>query len=278
MGPERKAVWKCAACRDKKAASTPETTKSVVSLEPEGETTLKSLETLMRKQFANLEKKMDDKFKGFEESLDFMSDKFDKISESMKNLEQKTVLMEKNLEKAESENKELKKRVRDMEVQMNIWEQKQYSNKMEIAGIKNAQVNEKEVMVRIIREVQLESDTNIQYRVEKIVKPAKDNREGSTTLVVTFNNQTNRDTVLTKIKERKVYNKPSAILGNAGSGPIFIHECLSPYYKKLFYEANRLKKDKNYSFLWVKKGQILLKKTESSKLEILNCMDDLRKM
>ncbi|KAI5723733.1 hypothetical protein M8J76_010192 [Diaphorina citri] len=91
MGPERKAQWKCASCRDKekerKMINTPE--QQVRS--SDSETTLKSLENFMSSQFANMNKKMDEKFSDFEASLNFYGDKFDEMSKTMKSLEQKVM-------------------------------------------------------------------------------------------------------------------------------------------------------------------------------------------
>ncbi|KAI5698818.1 hypothetical protein M8J75_012397 [Diaphorina citri] len=189
MGPERKAQWKCASCRDKekerKMINTPE--QQVRS--SDSETTLKSLENFMSSQFANMNKKMDEKFSDFEASLNFYGDKFDEMSKTLKSLEQKVVLLENQLKQSETENKELKKRVRNMEVQLNMMDQRQNNNKLEITGIKDKEVNEKELMMKIMEKVQPAPESNVQYRVEKIVKPGKDNRPSTTTLVVHFNNQ-----------------------------------------------------------------------------------------
>ncbi|KAI5734679.1 uncharacterized protein LOC108254163 [Diaphorina citri] len=278
MGPERKAQWKCASCRDKekerKMINTPE--QQVRS--SDSETTLKSLENFMSSQFANMNKKMDEKFSDFEASLNFYGDKFDEMSKTMKSLEQKVVLLENQLKQSETENKELKKRVRNMEVQLNMMDQRQNNNKMEITGIKDKEVNEKELMMKIMEKVQPAPESNVQYRVEKIVKPGKDNRPNTTTLVVHFNNQVNRNGVITKIKKEKLYLNFGDILRNNDSSPIFINEYLCPYYRRLYYEANRLKKDKKIAFLWVKDGKILMKKTAESKIENLTCMEDLGKI
>uniref|UniRef100_A0A8D8ZBE4 FP protein C-terminal domain-containing protein n=1 Tax=Cacopsylla melanoneura TaxID=428564 RepID=A0A8D8ZBE4_9HEMI len=274
MGPERKAAWKCSSCRNVKKPN-----KNNVPEMPTGtgnkENEDKTIETIS-KQFAMQNKKMDERFNAFEATLNFYTDKFDTLATSMKTLEQKMLIVEKQLQKSESENKELKKRVRDMEVQTNTMEQKQNNNLLEITGIKDKEINENNLMEKIMEKAELEPGNNIQYRVEKVVKPTKDNRY-NTTIFVHFNSQVNRNSVLNKIKQGKLYNKVQELKNN-DSTSMFINEYLCPYYRRLFFEANKLKKEKQFAYLWIKDGKILLKRTKEGKTENLVCMDDLGKL
>ncbi|XP_008485861.1 uncharacterized protein LOC103522538, partial [Diaphorina citri] len=150
-------------------------------------------------------------------------------------------------------------------------EQKDQDTKMEISGFKDTKVDENQFVAKVMQAAGL-NEEDIQFRVEKIVKEPMDKKGVRTqTLVVQFRTEATRNDVLAKIKSGKVYNK----LGDIVPTKIFFNEYLTAYYKKLLYEAKRVKEEKKYAFLWVKSGKILLKKTKDSKIEALLCNDDL---
>ncbi|KAL1447170.1 hypothetical protein WDU94_015563 [Cyamophila willieti] len=111
----------------------------------------------------------------------------------------------------------------------------------------------------------------IQFKTEKMTREGEN---GRTTIVVEFKTQEVRNAVLTKIKEKRLYAQLGEVFPDNGSN-VYINEALCPYYKKLLYEASKIKKDKKYAYLWVKDGKILLKKAENGKTMRLDCIDDL---
>lgn len=292
MGPERKAAWKCPGCREPSPAAKPATSKSGDQGTPKsnslsgGENSSKEDKILcqlgaLTKQFAGLEaslkKKFDDKIGELEKSLTFYGNQIDEMTQTIKRLEQKHVLFEKRLKTQEEENKELKCKVRQLEIIVHQSEQRNHSTKLEISGFKEVDVDENLFVQKLLERTGYTSG-NIQFRVDKIVKPPKDNQAGNNSLVVQFRNEEVRNDVLTKVKEGKLYSKMGDVMHSNSTLPLFFNEYLTPYYKKLFYEAKKLKMDKNYAYLWVKHGKILLKKKKESKIETLASMDDLGKM
>ncbi|KAI5702057.1 hypothetical protein M8J75_016177 [Diaphorina citri] len=182
--------------------------------------------------------------------------------------------MERRLEKSESENKELRTRLRGMEIQIQETAQKEFSCMMEISGIKNKEVDAKIVTGKVLEKAGF-SPAAVKTKVEKITKAVGESKVEKTVISVRFESQEVRNEVLSKIKKDKVYaNLPI----NSDGTFIQINESLSPYYKKLFFEARRVKIEKKYSFLWIKDGKILLKKTEQAKTMRISCMDDLGKL
>ncbi|KAL1446696.1 hypothetical protein WDU94_005602 [Cyamophila willieti] len=155
---------------------------------------------------------------------------------------------------------------------MNELDQRDYNNKIEITGIKNANVNATTVVETIFEKAGITSG-EIQHKEEKVTK-VSENSAAKTSIVVHFQSRDERNKALGKIKTGKVYMK----LGNSvnqDSSNVFINEALCPAYKKLFFEANRVKKDKRLAFLWIKDGKILLKKTEGSSVLRISCGEDL---
>lgn len=233
-----------------------------------------NFEKLMSKMFLQSEKKVGKKLDDFEHNLNYYGDKVEETCSTVKNLEQKLVLMEKRLEKSESENAELKTRLRNLEIQLVDTAQQEYNNKIEISGFKG-DVNEVEVTNKILAKAGFTAG-QVDFKALKLKRVGEDKKERQS-IVVNFRSQDVRNSVMTKIKKDKIYSKLQGILENDDS-PIFINESLSPYYRKLFFEAKKVKKEKKYTFLWVRDGKILLKKTATSQILKIKCLADLSKM
>uniref|UniRef100_A0A8D8UC70 FP protein C-terminal domain-containing protein n=1 Tax=Cacopsylla melanoneura TaxID=428564 RepID=A0A8D8UC70_9HEMI len=247
----------------------------------------KSMSADMEKGFGDLEKKMNKKFeemdehigkklKDFEKTLNYYGDKVDEANDISRNVEKKLVLMEKRLDKSEKENVELRTKMSKMEKQSNGLAQKEFNTKIEISGIKNKNIDHNDVTKKILNKVN-DTSEDIQFRAEKIVMKVGEEKQERTTIVVQLRSQEARNMVLTKIKSSKLYSKLNEIMPNEGA-PVFFNEALSPYYKKLFFEAGRVKREKKYAFLWVKDGKILIKKEEKGNTLRLESMEDLGKL
>lgn len=294
MGTTRRSTWICDACRNAKSEKLKLTLPLGGSQDLTGapnspvnppadyadmlDKKFTALETKLLGAFSKSEKAVVEKMGEFEKTLDFYGDKVDEANKTVKAVEQKLILMERRLEKSESENKELKTRLRLMEVQLNEVEQRQYNDKIEISGnIVNKNTDPKKFTEEVLNKAGYNPADNVEFRAQTVVKTFKVgetvNEKGCIT--VQFRSQHVRNEVLGKIKQQKVFGK----LGSGPqSGPVFINESLSPYYKKLLFEVGRLKRDKNFAFVWVKDGKILLKKTQQSNVQRISCMEDLAKL
>lgn len=297
MGATRRAAWICDSCRNAKAEKlkvdlTPKGNVEELDATPRtpgGDNTM-DISGILTKKFAEFEKKMMSAFSGsektvvsklteFETTLNFYGDKVDEASKSVKAVEQKLIMMEKRLEKSENENKELKTRLRNMEIQLNEVEQNHYNDKIEItSGTVNKNTDPKKLTETILEKAGY-TPSQIEFRAQAVVKTFKvgDTVQEKTSVIVQFRSQSARNEIFSKIKQEKVFSKLDSVT-QSGRAPIFINECLSPYYKKLLFEVSRLKKDKGYAFVWVKDGKILLKKTQQSNVLKITCMDDLAKL
>lgn len=285
-GPTRRGQWKCSSCKTKTDMSN--NTANISEKDDEDALGKKTpggssarevmvsnsqLEEVL-KRFDSFEKNVNLKFKDFEISLNYHGDQVEEAVKTVKALDQKLVLLEKRLEKSENENKELRTRLRNMEIQINEVDQRECNDKIEISGIKDKNVNEVMAVKKILEKAGY-ADGEIQHRVVKVVRKVENQEK--TTITVQFKSHEVRNTVLTKIKKEKVYGKLENNI-NTDSSYIFINETLSTYYKRLFYEANKVKREKGYTHLWIKDGKILLKKTPEANTLKLSCMDDLGKI
>lgn len=289
----RRLSWKCASCKAKKIGGednvsenenegdvddevTGEMRAISVLLEKKFQVFEKKITENMKKEFSEASKEMKSKFQEFESTLNFYGEKFEEAVRTVKNVEQKMVLVEKRLEKSEVENRELKTRLRNMEIQINDVEQRKYNNAIEISGIKNKEIVP-QVAVNKILETAGYAQGEIVTQVTKLSKLVGESKQEKTMLLVQFKSEDDRNKVLTKLKKEKIYAKLERKINDDGS-TIFINEPLCPYYKRLFYEANKIKTDKGYLYLWIKSGSILIKKDANSKIMKISCMDDIGKL
>ncbi|XP_075232211.1 uncharacterized protein LOC142330652 [Lycorma delicatula] len=60
--------------------------------------------------------------------------------------------------------------------------------------------------------------------------------------------------------------------------PIYINESLGPVKRKLFAAARMLKKDKQYTYLWIRNGKIFIRKNQGDSALPINSMDDIEKL
>lgn len=244
------------------------------------EALVNTLKSFLVKELAGLEdrmmKQMKVKFDEFQASLEFNSGQVEDIAKSIKNVEQKIILIENKQVKLDIENKELKTRLKNMEGELQGMLQVGLNNKLEISGLPPAAANNiKAVAEEFIQKVGIEVNEIGQYQVEKPFRP----ESAKVTVVMTFKSAEIRNKVLGKIKQEKNYLKVKDVMRNTNDESfVFVNELLTPYYRKLFYQANLIKKEKKYSFLWVKDGKILLKKTVGAKTFRLTNMEDLGKM
>ncbi|KAL1446397.1 hypothetical protein WDU94_003576 [Cyamophila willieti] len=229
----------------------------------------KSIEQLFINFENKLWKKMSKKFNEMEESLEFTSGKIDEFTKTMKAIQKKLVMVEVENEKIRQENVELKTKVKSLEAGVEANAQLLgNTNKIEISGLPVSTNNPKKVVANILEKVNGEKVEESGYGFDVI------KLEKQTNVVVHFESMIQRDKIIKKKRNERIF-KLGEIMNTSDDSLIYLNECLTPYYAKLFTEAKKVKKDKNYAFLWVRDGKILLKKTEQSKPMRLMTMEDL---
>lgn len=269
LSPNKKKAWRCGDCVEKKKRVAGEWSKEVGGENP----VLKKFETMLSKEMKTMKKLMEDNFKEYEKSLNFQSGKLDEISVTVKDVQRSLIKMEERQDKLEKQNEELRTRVKHLETLVQENQQERNNCKLEITGAP-ANVDPESFVKEIFKKVNVDQITDRKpYKVEKYMK----NPEEPKCLVVKFDSDEIRDSILEVIRRTKPTLKSNEITHHPGeSKMIFMNEYLTPYYKKLFFQAKQLKKDKNYDYLWVRKGHVLLKKNNGAKVMRLSCLDDLK--
>uniref|UniRef100_A0A8D9ATW8 PHD-type domain-containing protein n=1 Tax=Cacopsylla melanoneura TaxID=428564 RepID=A0A8D9ATW8_9HEMI len=299
MSGPKKMAWKCHECRKYKSSqestmrmrsSTPrKKSESEEYSENESFTTVietgdrmsrgndekvsdKSMEKLFDQFESKLWKKMSKKLTDIEEFMSFASGKIDDFTKYMKEIQKKLVAMEVEQEKMRQENMELKSKFKSLEVGVNENAQMFNRNKMEISNIPTTVTNVNEVVAKVLEKVNGEKIEEKCYDIE--VRKY----ENQVNAIVQFESVVQRDKIVKKKRAERTIKLGDVMNTTDDNHNIYINESLTPYYAKLYAEAKKLKREKNYAFIWIRDGKILLKKTEQSRPMRLMAMEDLGKM
>lgn len=290
LASSKKAAYRCADCKTKttKVMTRSGSNNSLASNQSDGgelagalATAMLNFEGLLNKKFqeftTSFEKKIDGRFKEFEKNLEYNSGVVEDLKKTIKDMEKKMVTLEKNNEKVENQNQELRKRVRNLESFVQDMAQERNACKIEISG-KFSQIEDCKVFVeKVLEKAEInEIVKKGEYQVEKIEKFVK---KGSPpeikNLIITVKDIETKDKMLEIIKKKRTTLNTTGLTGQAPPVPIYINEYLTPYLKRVHFEAKQLKRDKGYEFLWVKNGRILIKKNQNSNVIRLSCLEDL---
>lgn len=282
MSNPKKSVWKCVPCREPPlTVNTPRSRNSSNLSEDESElqdpTEIKILE-FIRKENKKHEMKMLAMMEDFKKSLMFTQGSIDEMNKTMKNVEKKLVVVEKEQEKMKVENTELKSKVRKLEVTVQEMMQKQFLNKIEITGIPTTNTSDAISLAKnFINKVDLQETEVKKFTAEKNITYVSEN-VSKMNIVIGFESQYVRNEVLKKMRKDKMRLKLGDLTNKGENNEIYVNECLSAYFKKLFYEVKKIQKAKNYEHLWVRDGKILMKKAVGAKVMQITSNDDLGKI
>ncbi|KAH7965260.1 hypothetical protein HPB49_005460 [Dermacentor silvarum] len=111
-------------------------------------------------------------------------------------------------------------------------------------------------------------DIDVAHRV-----PSKDKKKPN--IVVKFLTRNARDKLLAAAKKTKLSTNQ---LGFREDEPVYVNEHLCLENKVLLSKARLARREKNWKFVWVTQGKILMRKTEKSPVLHITCAADLEKV
>ena len=232
----------------------------------------------MMEQFDNKLKDILDHVAGITASISFLEEKYETIREDMSN-------KIKCIKTLETENSILKSSVSELTTRLNLIEQHGRANNLEVQCIpEHKNENLLTVTKQIANSINYKlSDADI-HLCTRIAKQNRDSRRPRSVLVK-FSNQRTRDGFLAAtINFNKKAGNPTDKLNTSHLGiggdkkPIYVLEHLSPTVKALHAAARLKAKEIGYKFVWVKGGNVYLRKSEDSAykhIKSINCLKDL---
>lgn len=259
MNKQRKEQIKCPECKDKKDVTFTVPTNST----PESDSAL-------MKNFNELAKDLKSTMAGLEASVQHNSDVMDDILASFKDMKSNFEQMQAKQEELTKENAILKKTVKDLQQQVFQVDQKSLDHNVEIVGIPDA-IEEDRVVPSLCGVMNISAPEAKEYTVRRARVGAAGKAKS---VFVQFESKRVRDEFLKSGKKTKP--KVSQLTKNSSdTGAIYVNEELTPHYKLLFYNANKIRKEKEFKYLWVGDGKILLKKTDTARIIQVRNLEDL---
>lgn len=200
----------------------------------------------------------------------------DKIEEKTTALEDKMKIIEEYIsetDKLKVENITLKKQVTTLETRIEDLENYSRRNCVEIQGIPEEQG---ENVTNVIKNVGNALGVNITddmidacHRVGR--RTAEKRPRG---IILKFVRRTDKDAIMKKRQERK-RDFSTRHLGMSSDTPVYLNDSLSPSRRRLLGRARQLKTEKGYKYLWLRNGNILLRRQEGSPVIEIRCQADL---
>lgn len=180
-------------------------------------------------------------------------------------------LLEK-LENLEKENHLLKNKIKDLEARIEDEEQYSRVNCIEIHGIPH-QPNEN--VLQIVKDVGVAIDFKVSdeaidncHRLGRSVagKPVPG-------IIVKFTRRLDKEEFLRKKRIR--HNLSTRHMGLTTDLPVFVNESLCSARRRVYALARQAKKTKQYKYIWLRGGKILMRKNDGEPVKVISCVNDL---
>lgn len=263
-----KSIWRCDPCRNLRRASL--RVENALS-----EETVSSVDVL--KYLKEMREENKNQIKHLEDELGKSVDScHDKIADLIKIIEEQSKTLkdyEKNFETLKQENVDLNLKVIHLESKVDELEQYSRTNCLEINGIPE---EKSENMIELVKkignflEVPLsEDDVDVCHRL------GVNQEERHRGIIIKFVRRSMKEEFIRKRKIKRNFNSHDIGFTDRPNNVIYINESLSQPRRRILNEARALKKDKQYSFVWVKNGRIFLRKSEGDKAIVLTSIEQV---
>lgn len=178
-----------------------------------------------------------------------------------------------------AENKMLKSQIRVLSSRVDNLEQSSLNNCVDIVGVPYNEDKNKlresilNVFCKNIK-ANISNDNIIDLYQKNITKPNKNNIKN--VVCVKFDSSESKYEIMKS--KKKLYDN-AIIFKNENdeevSEIVYINHSLINNKRKILKAATNVKKEFNFKFLWIKNGNIYLRKKEGSEVKIINCLEDL---
>jgi hypothetical protein len=175
-----------------------------------------------------------------------------------------------------NENQSLKKKIIDLETRIEENEQYLRSNSLEIQGVPE---DKNEDVYEVVKRVAASLDLSIQREAIDIChrlgkRSGNDKPAG---IIVKFVRREDKIKMLEKRRVKR--NLSTSDIGFSGpSVPVYVNESLSPAKRKLLGAARAAKREKGYTYLWIRSGKIFLRKNQGDPVIIVNSMQQVEQL
>lgn len=271
LGEERRSVWRCPSCKSSTASPQPQLTGGQITLDSLHNELMNITRKLVplsglvedikviKTEIANLQSSVS----MAHEAINQFSDTVRVLEDRVRVVEEKTSLFT----LIESD-------VAKLNTHVNDTEQWARSNNAEIKGIP---IKHKENLFDIA--INLGSRINFSIKKSDInyITRVPSRHEGhSKSIIISFINRYTKEDYIAAARRIKPITLES--LGYSSEGHVFVNEHLTTLNKNLLMKSKALAREKNFRFVWVKHGKILLRKNDTSPSILVKTEKDLLKI
>jgi hypothetical protein len=263
---EKNKTWNCKVC--KSSVGTISTAESAIDESP----------TLEESQVIKLLKEMKEEIKRMEFQL---GNSIERCHTDVEDVLRKVNVQEKQLniclEKIESQALEilsLKEENKSLHRSLSHLEQYSRTNCIEI---QNYPVAPNEDLVEIVKEISKALDHPIsEQQIDNCHRLPSRRENIPPPIIVKLVRHIDKEGLLKKRRIKRDFS--TRHLGLTSDSPIYINESLSLERRKVLAAARRIKNEKQFKYLWIRNGKILVRKSEGQSVIVLEHLTDLHKL
>lgn len=260
-------VWRCDPCNRIRRKS--------MRLEysgAEGGVTLESIMTMLREMQEEQMKNVTD----FNKSYEALHSKLEENTNTLKCGMEKIENYIKEIDNLKRENTALKSKVVDLEARVDDLEDYARRNCLEIQGVpEEKEENVMNVVKKVGKALDMQIDDLMIDACHRIGR--KTDREHPRGIIVKFVRRMDKE-MLMKHRRDKKRDFSTRHLDLPSDSPIYLNDSLSPAKRKLLALARHVRKERNYKYLWLRNGHILLRKEEGKNVIEIKTQADLSEL
>lgn len=261
-------TWRCGECKKTRRDSL-RLESTLEKVDVKNEVIIKLLEemrTESKLQMKHLEAELG---KSVENCHNKIADLLTKIDEQSKTIQ----AYEGKFEIIIQENINLKTKVKTLESRLEEIEQYSRVNCLEINGVPE---KKNENVFDIIKVVGNSLGVEIREEMVDACHRMGSRQDGkSRGIIVKFTHRNVKEDVLHKRKVKRNFNSHDINFTDSPTEVIYVNESLSPARRKILNAARALKREKGFTFVWVKNGRIFLRKNEGDPVIMATSVDQV---
>lgn len=212
--------------------------------------------------------------RGLRESVNFCSDKISDFEAKIARFGE----MINRVSKLEKENESLKKEVSFLSSKINNIEQHNRCNNVEIQNVpEKSNENLLQLMSEIGSQINCPLDPSSLDYITRVPTHIADKPKN---IIVRFVSKIRRNDFLAAYKAKRLANGESkaGLRIDGIAERLYVGEHLTINNKLLHKEVRKVARDKDYKYVWTQNGNILIRKTDNSRIIYINNVSDLNKL
>lgn len=172
------------------------------------------------------------------------------------------------------ENLNLKKQVVELSMKVNTMEQSMKDNIMEINGVPyKKEENVMDILRKMSEAIAFDFDNNM---VDNCFRYKNVNNNGN--IVVRFVRKLDMELFMQKRRVKRNLNSRDLGLMDGEASAIYCNYSLTQEKRKILNAAKAVKREMQFTFLWVKSGRIFMRKNPGDSVVIIDSLEDLNRL